>query len=264
MKKFKSFQEFNESFMEDIFRSAHAAVEKENLEPLKKYIGKPKFPTQDQVDKAVEFLGIDPDYLFYDKSNVLNPFIYWKGPVFYGFFGGLNMEALKMMQADKYFEQKLKFVENALKTKSFQKLFDRVDKKILIPTFIEMYNDIPDDQKYDVFVDLYMRSEFGFEMLPKEILNDLFKKRNFSGEWKKRMQSLKKKLKSSPKVIKVYRGVGSKSTKDGISWTLSKKVANFFANRFGNSGEVQQKEIHSSEIIDYLTDRGEEEIFLMK
>jgi|688.fasta_scaffold74905_2 hypothetical protein len=250
--------------MEDIFRGAHAAVDKNALEPLKKYIGKPKFPTKSEVEKAVEFLGIDPEYLYYDKNNVLYPIVYWKGPVFYGFFGGLNMEALKMMQVDKYFAQKLKFVEDAIKTKAFQKLFTRVDKKILIPTFIEMYNDIPDDQKYDVFVDLYMRSEFGFEMLPREILSDLFKKRNFSGDWKKRMQALKKKLKSSPETVKIYRGVGSKSTKDGISWTLSKKVAEFFANRFGSRGEVQQKEINSSEIIDYLTDRGEEEIFIMK
>lgn len=258
--RFLTFEKFNES-IEDIFRSAHAAVDKKNLQPLKQNIGKANFPSQAEVDKAVEFLGIDPEYLYANPGDILNPIVYWKGPIFYGFFGGLNFEALKMMQVDKYFEQKHKYVEDALSAKNFDKLFARVDKKILIPTFIEFYKEIPDDQKYNVFIDLYMRSEFGFEMFPKEILADCFEKRTLSADWKKRIAALKKKFKGETEIT-VYRGQGSKSTKDGMSWTLDKKTAQFFANRFGQKGKILEKKVKVAEILDYLTDRSEAEVLL--
>lgn len=263
MKKLLTYEQFNENFMADIFQSAHAATTKTDLVPLKKLIGKPKFPKQKEVDDAVEFLGIDPDYLFFDPHNFLNPIVYWKGPMYYGFFGGLNLEALKMTHADKYFEQKTKFIEDRLKKKDYEGLFGRVDKKILIPTFVDMYDEIPDSQKYNVFTDLYVRSEFGFGMFPKEILKDVFTKRSLSPDWKERMQSFKKEAKLNPDgTLTVYRGEGSKSTKGGMSWTLKRKTAKFFADRFGSGGKVLTRKIDPKQVLDYLQDRGESEVLV--
>ena len=245
MNKFKSYKQFNEG-IEDIFRSAHAAIDRKDLQPLKKFIGKPKFPTQADVDAVKDFLQIDPAFLFYDKTNMLNPIIYWKGPIFYGFFGGLNMEALKMMQADKYFERKQKQVEDLLKKKDYESLFHHVDKKILIPTFIDMYDEIPDAQKYDVFTDLYTRSEYGFQMFPIEIIKDCFSKRSLSNDWKNRMKTFEKEVKSGADgKITLYRGqnLGSAGGDDAFSWTTSRKTAKFFADRFSKgAGKIITKQ----------------------
>jgi hypothetical protein len=263
MKKLLTYEQFNESSMADIFQSAHAAVDRDELIPLEDLIGRPKFPTQKQVDAAVEFLNIDPEYLFYDPHNFLNPIVYWKGPMFYGFFGGLDMEALKMTHADRYFEQKAKFFEDHLKRKDYEGMFNRIDKKILIPSFVDMYDEIPDKQKYNVFTDLYVRSEFGFGMFPKDILKDLFTKRKFSADWKKRMQDFKKKAKlNSDGTVTIYRGEGSKSTKGGMSWTLERKTAKFFADRFGSGGKVITRKIDPDQVLDYLQDRGESEVLV--
>jgi hypothetical protein len=263
--KFKNYDQFNEG-IEDLFKSAHGAIDRKNLQPLEKFIGKPKFPTQEDVDAAVDFLKIDPDHLFYNKGDMLHPIIYWKGPIFYGFFGGLNMEALKMMQADKYFAQKNKFVDEMLKSKDYEQLFSRIDKKILIPSFIDMYNEIPDNKKYDVFTDLYVRSEYGFQSFPIEIIKDCFSKRKLSKDWKKRMVDLKKEMKiNDDGSLTVYRGenTGSAKSDDAFSWTLSKKTAKFFADRFNSgSGKVNSKNIDPKEIIDFLPYRGESEIIL--
>lgn len=264
MSKFLNFKQFiNESFIEDIFRGAHAAIDKKDLQPLKKFIGKPKFPTQEEVDAACKFLKIDPEYLFYDKNNMLNSIIYWKGTIFYGFFGGLNMEALKMTRADKFIEQMNKMYNEASSKKDFSRLFMLVDKKILIPTYIELYNEIPDDQKYDIFTDLYIRSEFGFGMFPKEIIDDVFSKRKLSSEWKDRMKAFKKIAKlNDDGTITVYRGEGSKSTKGGMSWTLQRKTAKFFADRFDSHGKIVTKKIKPEQALDYLSDRGEAEVLI--
>ncbi len=70
--KFKNYAQFNESIA-DIFRGAHAAVNPDDLTPLKELVGKPKFPTEEEFDEAVSFLKADPDYFFYDSTNVLHP-----------------------------------------------------------------------------------------------------------------------------------------------------------------------------------------------
>ena len=204
--------------------------------------------------------------MFYNQRDMLHSIIYWKGPFFYGFFGGLNIEALKMMQADKYFEQKTKFINDMFKKKDYESLFTRVDKKILIPTFIDMYDEIPDNQKYDIFTDLYVRSEYGFQMFPIEIIKDCFNKRLTSKDHNERMEELKKDMKlNDDGTVTVYRGENTKSAKsdDAFSWTLTKKTAKFFAERFSKgTGKINEKKIAPKEIIDYLPHRAESEVIL--
>lgn len=65
-----------------------------------------------------------------------------------------------------------------------------------------------------------------------------------------------------PDTFVVYRGLQENAQEDGLSWTLSKDVAEWFANRFDNEGEVIEKVIHKSEVIAYFSDRDEEEIVL--
>lgn len=254
--------------MSDIFKSAHGALDPEDLEPLSDYIDEPHFPTQKEFDEAVEFMNLDPDCLFFNRGDRLHPIIYWKGPVFYGFFGGhFSIESLKMMRADKIIEQQEKVFSEYLKKKDYESVFSRAEKKIAIPLFIEMYDEIPDNQKYDVFTDVYVRSEYGFQAFPIKIIKDCFNKRKLSNDWKERMIELKDEMKlNDDGTVTIYRGenTGSAKSDDAFSWTLSKKTAKFFADRFNKgAGKTNSKNIDPSEIIDYLPHRGETEIILM-
>lgn len=65
-----------------------------------------------------------------------------------------------------------------------------------------------------------------------------------------------------PDTFVVYRGLQENAQEDGLSWTLSKDVAEWFANRFDNEGKIIEKVIHKSEVIAYFNDRDEEEIVL--
>jgi hypothetical protein len=267
MKKFNTYSEFLSEGIEDIFRGAHAAIDPDDLVPIQDVLDRPKFPTQEQFDEVVDFLKADPEHFFYDSSNMLHPFIYWKGPVFHAFFGGLNIEAMKMMKDDKRLEYHQSRAEKDLKANNYVDLFNHMDKKILIPNFIEMYKQIPDNQKYDVFIDLYVRSEYGFSSFPKSLIEDLFAKRTLSSEWKKRMAQFEKKIKINPKgMIRIYRGENkqSASSDQAYSWSLSRKTAEFFANRFSKgAGNVISKMIDLRDVLDYIDDRSEAEVLVL-
>lgn len=262
-----------EDFGADIFKAAHGAIDADGLVPLQGLIDQGassklvNIPTQKEFDAVVKFLDADPEYFYLNPSNFLEPIVYWKGPFYHGFFGGLDMESLKMMQVNKRFEIKKKDYENYFKNKDYAQLFDRTDKKILIPQFIKMYDEIPDDQKYEIFVTLYQRSEYGFNTFPPEILNNLFPHRKDSSEWKERMKELKGDMKlNKDGTVTVYRGENHESADEehAFSWTLNHKTAEFFADRFDKgAGDVISKDINPSEIMDYLTSRGEFEIIVV-
>jgi hypothetical protein len=57
-----------------------------------------------------------------------------------------------------------------------------------------------------------------------------------------------------PESVTVYRG----GDPDGLSWTLSRKVAEWFAE--GSNTEVHQRVIHRDSILFYSNDREEQEI----
>ena len=260
----KSYTEFINENVSDIFKSAHGAIEPSELIPLSILVGKKNFPSEEEIDEIYNYLDIDKEYLFYNPNDFLNKFCYWKGPVYYGFIG-LTMEALRMMRAKEYIKQLNDFFEKAFIKKDYESIFTRIDKKILIPTFIEMFSKIPDNQKYDVFINLYVRSEYGFGTFPKEMIIKCFSLRKLSKDWKKRMSELKTIIKDQ-KEVTIYRGMNVESAKPdhAFSWTLSKKTAEYFSNRFNKGrGKVISKIIDPSEIIDYIEDRGESEIIVL-
>lgn len=66
-----------------------------------------------------------------------------------------------------------------------------------------------------------------------------------------------------PEIIKIYRGFRNQKQK-GLSWTLNKKVAEFFAHEWhridDSPGTVVSIEVHKDKVYAYLNERQEEEI----
>ena len=66
-----------------------------------------------------------------------------------------------------------------------------------------------------------------------------------------------------PEKITIYRGGVSKR---GISWTLDKYIAEWFANRFkaiNKGGQLFEKKVYKDNCIAYFNDREEEEIIYL-
>lgn len=77
-------------------------------------------------------------------------------------------------------------------------------------------------------------------------------------------QSERKRLKSLPETVTVYRGVTSYNAKNirALSWTLDKEKAEWFAHRYGEEGTVYEARIDKSRIIAYFAERGESEVIV--
>lgn len=65
-----------------------------------------------------------------------------------------------------------------------------------------------------------------------------------------------------PGVVTIFRGVGSEKYRDGISWTIDKSKAEWFATRFTDNGIVYSAKVKSKDILYYISERGEEEIIV--
>lgn len=61
-------------------------------------------------------------------------------------------------------------------------------------------------------------------------------------------------------IIKIYRGCEKKEALKGLSWTISKDTAIFFAERIGNKGQVYSAEINKENVLAYFNSRGEQEV----
>ena len=71
-----------------------------------------------------------------------------------------------------------------------------------------------------------------------------------------------KKYLNLPDMITVYRGVKPKGEVLALSWTLSRKKAEWFANRFQSDGTVYRAKIAKEHILAYFNCRSEQEIVL--
>lgn len=73
-------------------------------------------------------------------------------------------------------------------------------------------------------------------------------------------------LESFDDELTVYRGFNGNGGIDGLSWTIDKKTALFFAKRFAKSDEdatIATGKIKKSDIIAYLTGRNESEVLVL-
>lgn len=83
------------------------------------------------------------------------------------------------------------------------------------------------------------------------------------GAWKRELMPLAGKdawgtLADKPERMTVYRG----GERTGISWTLDKAKAEWFASRLGRNHPLWRARIDKAHVVGYLDDRGEEEIVL--
>lgn len=70
-------------------------------------------------------------------------------------------------------------------------------------------------------------------------------------------------FKGLPDNLTIYRGYNGKG-KWGISWTLDKEDAAYFANRFRKNGKIAQKVVSKDKVFGYTNQRNEQEIIFIR
>jgi hypothetical protein len=160
---------------------------------------------------------------------------------------------------NKLYLQKLEGLVEAVNKKDYKTYIWLHERPYRLEAFMRIQNELKDPEYWRLLGDVLIDSENAHE---------------FKSEW---LQLLNSKRKSSIAMmrpddftvysalsnrLKIYRGFRNIHFKKGLSWTLSKDKAKWFATRFGANGKVTTKVVSKYHILAYLDRRGEQEILL--
>lgn len=206
-----------------------------------------------KAEKRAHAMNKDIADFFYSPRDLVEPYLYYNGLAFVGF-------SPDEPELAENIDQHERACREAFQSHNFTTLFDNiVDKRIALTAYQHLFDLIPDEDKYNLFLRVYCRSESGFGSLPEEIVRKavLFRKTplfipgaDHNG------------------FVDIYRGMTSKSTPlhRAFSWTLNLRTAICFAIRFRlgrETGEVYRITVHQDKIVAYITDRREDEVIVL-
>lgn len=181
--------------------------------------------------------------------------------IFYNDYHFFELPPVEIIDRDMVLEQCYKSVKKNQKyinSKDWLTFFELQGKKIAAHYYIKYFDKIPDNQKHDCFIAVYTMMEYGFEIF-KDKYSEILSYSKYSQTRNENQLALA--LKYPENRITMYHGDNlSYPVYDYYSWTLNYKTAKFFAKRAGGHSQIWKKEIEINQVINYLTDRDEEEI----
>lgn len=159
--------------------------------------------------------------------------------------------------ANAYYEQKSKAVEKAIEDKNFKQFVWLFERPYRVEAFIKIADKLSDTDYWRLLSDVWIDTENQYAYLK---------------EWKKLLASKRSSrhymmteeedntLRALPELVNIYRGCQKGINQDGLSWSLDKSKAKFFANRFGKKGIILERKVSKNDIVAVLTGRGESEV----
>lgn len=161
--------------------------------------------------------------------------------------------------ANAYYLQKKKDLEQALAEKNYSRVVYLHERPYRLQAFIQIQKYLSDEKYWSLLASVWTDTENAWQHLDE--WRELF---NSSRPKRQRLMDRDEVLAydSLPDTVKVYRGCQKGINEDGISWTLKRDKAEWFATRFSKDGLVLEKEIQKKDIIAVFTNRNEYEVII--
>lgn len=159
--------------------------------------------------------------------------------------------------ANALYEHKVKGVKDALANNKYSSYIFLHERPYRLDAFTLIQSKLSDTQYWSLLSDIWTDTENQWQGLNKwkQLLSSNRPSRHYlmNEEEFNLLQSL-------PDEVTIYRGCQAGINENGLSWSLNKKKAEFFANRFGKEGIILERKIPKSNIIAFLNGRGESEV----
>ena len=159
--------------------------------------------------------------------------------------------------ANAYYLQKVGDVEKALQNKKYDSFVWLHERPYRIEAFQEIENLLSDTAYWKLLADIWTDTENQWQNY--EEWKDLIGSERGSRHYLMNEEEFNL-LQSLSDEVTIYRGCQKGINENGLSWTLDKSKAEFFANRLGKKGIVLEKKISKSDIIAVFTGRNESEV----
>ena len=200
--------------------------------------------------ELIEYMDLDINN-FYKVINKQYPYCYINKTVFLGIYG-INEEVFEKLKVKETILKMEKIHKELIKNNDYEQLFTWIEKPFRFEWYKKLFDKIPNNQKYEIFKDIYSSSEYGFSNLSREFLNKVFSYNTSEKEW------------FDKDIITIYRGEGSKSAPytRAYSWTTDINIAKFFATRYDKEGKIYKGKVRREDILDFLDRRSESEVLI--
>jgi hypothetical protein len=159
--------------------------------------------------------------------------------------------------ANALYEHKVKGVKDALANNKYSSYIFLHERPYRLDAFTLIQSKLSDTQYWSLLSEIWTDTENQWQGLNKwkQLLSSNRPSRHYlmNEEEFNLLQSL-------PDEVTIYRGCQAGINENGLSWTLNKKKAEFFAKRFSKEGIILERKIPKSNIIAFLNGRGESEV----
>lgn len=240
--------------MSNIFQMSHSS--NNNLTSISSIPINSQTDTDRELINTINKFGLDINN-FYKIEKQLYPYCYTKDTVLVELYASteeyfINFHVIDMINT------RHKIHNQCIVDKDYQRLLFLIDKPFRFKFYEKFFNDISDNEKYEIFIDIYNSSEYGFDQLSREFIEKVFEYKPISQDDKG------DNLSQLDDIITIYRGEGSLSTPytKTYSWTTDIDVARWFANRFDENGKIYKGHVKKENVLEYVEDRGESEILV--
>jgi len=162
--------------------------------------------------------------------------------------------------ANLYYEQKLKDVQSALDGKKYQSYVWLHERPYRLDAFSKIQHLLDDKEYWKLLGEIWVDTENAWANLAewKKYFRSDRPYRNYLMDWDEQLAH-----QSLGDTVTVYRGCQKGINEDGISWTLKRDKAEWFATRFGNEGKVLEMSISKEKIVAVFTGRNEFEAVIV-
>ncbi len=213
--------------------------------------------TKDEFEKLY---NINPAYVCYTKS-VSTPTLYFNRDT-------LAVCNFPMFMYENGYSDKINLYEAVSARESEAANRDYTGSLLTLPDSLrfEYFNMMVDkglqsDNLYELFLDFYIMSDYGFYAAKASTVETVIK-----SKMTKDIEETQKKLSALSDTVTIYRGHTpgvSTPIEKTMSWSLDIKTAIFFAIKNGAScSEIVIAEVPKDKIIEYVSPKGEEEIWV--
>lgn len=254
----------NSESLEDLFQSVQTPARENQLRPIGEYLQMQESEKEtDNLVKLCHESGRRMDDFYYVEASPTTPICYFKEGVFVAIHS-LSEWYLNEVNIQKLIRDREQMALRLKKEERFSEWIDMTETLGKLLVFDYILPKIPQSKVYAVFKNMYLHMDYVFSFLSKENLEYILSTQPI--EVKKRAQETVRELLHATEEdnVFIYRGIGESSTsaKEAMSWTISEQTAYFFANRLSHSGTVVKASVQVRDILDYMDDRNEKEVWV--
>mgnify|MGYP000852715425 FL=1 len=123
--------------------------------------------------KEIRAAGMKPEHFYFNPANNETPWVYWRGVVL------LNLPSLEgEVRAVKATAERMeKEINDSVARRDFDRFLDQVDARLAPELFMEVFNNIPDHDKFRLFERLWRFNQYAHDIFPPDFARKAYQYR---------------------------------------------------------------------------------------